>query len=84
MDRIRDEWIANFMTKNSDATPLAAQGAWEAVTPETKAVLMNIADSRRRASISIQNKLLAALDGFPESASLKEPFRRAIMNLPHP
>jgi hypothetical protein len=84
MDQIRDEWIAKFMARNPAATPLAAQEAWEAVTPETKAVLMNIADSRRRASIAIQNKLLTALVGFPESASLKEPFRMAIMNLPHP
>jgi len=84
MDRIRDEWIANLLAHDPDVTASAALGAWEDLSPETQAMLMNIAESRQRASLMIQSKLLVALDGFPESEFLKEPFRRAIMNLPRP
>lgn len=84
MERVRDDWIANWAASNPDRDPLEGLLVWGTLSPETKATLMSIAESRHRASLMIQTKLLVALDGFPESASLKEPFRRAIMNLPRP
>jgi hypothetical protein len=84
MDRARDDWIANWAASNPDRDPLEGLLVWGTLTPETKATLMSISESRQRASLGIQTKLLEALDSFPDAPNLKEPFRRAIMNLPHP
>ena len=56
----------------------------EVVSPENKGSLLAIDESRRRAFIDVQKKLLAELDTFSELPTIKEPFRRAIMSLRSP
>jgi hypothetical protein len=84
MNRVRDLWIEDWLDKHPDYEPDDAIRAWEAVSPENKGHLLAIDESRHRAFINIQTKLLKELDNFPELPAIKEPFRRAIMNLQHP
>lgn len=84
MNRVRDLWIEDWLDKHPDQEPEDAFRAWETVSPENKGHLLAIDESRRRAFISVQTKLVAELEKFSEFSAIKEPFRDAIMNLKYP
>lgn len=86
MERAANKWIKNWIENNSNKTAepgllvKLAREAWEDLSPETKATLMNISEFETRSKANVLSHLLNALDAVNEPEYIKEPFRRAIKN----
>jgi hypothetical protein len=58
-----------------------ARAAWNALSPETKATLMTIADTESRTSDALRTHLLSEIEAFVADEYIKEPFKKAILNV---
>jgi hypothetical protein len=80
MERAETKWIANWLEKHPDRDEDSARSEWESLSIEIRCHLMNISDKELRVTEEIRAKLLATLKDYPAAESLKEPFRRRILN----
>jgi len=80
MERAANKWRANWLKTHPDRDEDAARSEWEALSIEIKAYLMTMSEKELRIIEEIRMKLLKTLDEYPAPESLKEPFRRQILN----
>jgi hypothetical protein len=80
MERAKNQWMASWLKRHPDRDEDAARSKWETLSIETKSHLMNISEMEIRIIEEIRIKLLKTLDEYPAPATLKEQFRRRILN----
>ena len=80
MERTETQWKANWLEKHPDRDEDAARSAWESLSFDIRMYLMTISDKEIRVTEEIRAKLLKTLDDYPAPETLKEPFRRRILN----
>lgn len=72
--------MASWLKRHPDRDEDAARSKWDSLSIETKSHLMNISEMEIRIIEEIRAKLLKTLDDYPAPETLKEPFRRQILN----
>jgi hypothetical protein len=77
MERTANNWIANWLKEHPDRDEDSARSEWESLSIEIRSYLIIIGD---KVTEEIRAKLLKTLDEYPASESLKESFRRQILN----
>jgi len=77
MERAANNWIANWLKEHPDRDEDSARSEWESLSVEIRSYLMIIGD---KVTEEIRAKLLKTLDEYPASESLKESFRRQLLN----
>lgn len=80
MERAASQWMASWLKRHPDRDEDAARSKWDSLSIETKSHLMNISEMEIRIIEEIRAKLLKTLDDYPAPETLKEPFRRQILN----
>ena len=77
MERTANNWIANWLKEHPDRDEDSARSEWESLSIEIRSYLIIIGD---KVTEEIRAKLLKTLDEYPASESLKESFRRQLLN----
>ena len=80
MERAASQWMVSWLKRHPDRDEDAARSKWDSLSIETKSHLMNISEMEIRIIEEIRAKLLKTLDDYPAPETLKEPFRRQILN----
>lgn len=80
MERAANQWMVSWLKRHPDHDEDAARSKWDSLSIETKSHLMNISEMEIRVTEEIRAKLLKTLDDYPAPETLKEPFRRRILN----
>lgn len=80
MERASNQWMANWLKRHPDRDEDAARSEWESISIEFKSHIMNISEQEIRMTEKIRAKLLKTLDEYQASETLKEPFRRQLLN----
>jgi hypothetical protein len=81
MERAAKKWVANRLLSKPDEDEAKARAVWDALSPEIKAHLMVISETDDKQTRVVATRLLAVLDAYTEPDHVKEPFKRAILNI---
>jgi len=74
------QWIQDKKSPEDDPGTvwLEAEKAWDALSPEIQATLMNIANKERQQALDIRDGLLATLHGYQGVKSIKDAYADCI------